>query len=119
MVIEISINDLRKAQEAGISKEKIIVDPGIGFGKTFAHNLEILKNLGEFKVLGLPILAGTSRKSFIGKILNAQPKDRVSGTLASCVLAAKSGAKILRVHDVREAVEAAAITDRIIAAGAR
>lgn len=94
------------AQDSGVSSNKIIVDPGIGFGKTVEHNLEILKRLDEFKILGRPILVGTSRKSFIGKILNVGPQERLCGTLSTAVLAAKNGAKILRVHDVKEVKQA-------------
>lgn len=90
----------------GLERNKIIIDPGIGFGKTLEHNLEILKHLREFKILGQPILVGTSRKSFIGKILNVEPQQRISGTLASSVLAAKFGANILRVHDVKAVKQA-------------
>jgi dihydropteroate synthase len=95
----------------GIDREKIIVDPGIGFGKTLEHNLEILKRLKEFQILGRPILAGPSRKSFIGKILNVGPKTRLPGTIASCVLAAKFGAHIVRVHDVKEVKQALKVSD--------
>ncbi len=98
---------------AGITKDKIIVDPGIGFGKTAAHNLEILKRLGEFKVLGQPILVGTSRKSFLGKILNATPQERIFGTVSSCVLAAKNGAHIVRTHDVKEVKQALLVLDSV------
>ncbi|MFA5724990.1 MAG: dihydropteroate synthase [Candidatus Omnitrophota bacterium] len=98
---------------AGIAKEKIIIDPGIGFGKTLEHNLEILKRLREFKVFGLPILSGTSRKAFIGKILNAPPENRIFGTLASCVVASENGADIVRVHDVKAVKQALLIKDRI------
>ena len=97
---------INRAQESGIKKEKIIIDPGIGFGKTCRHNLEILKRLSEFKVLGRPILIGPSRKSFIGKILNAGPKERIFGTVSACVLAAKNGARVVRVHDVRAVKQA-------------
>ncbi|MDD5506657.1 MAG: dihydropteroate synthase, partial [Candidatus Omnitrophica bacterium] len=83
----------------GIKEGKIILDPGIGFGKTVRHNLEILRRLKEFKTLGMPILIGTSRKSFLGKILNAATQERIYGTVSSCILAAKNGANILRVHD--------------------
>jgi dihydropteroate synthase len=96
---------------SGVDKEKIIVDPGIGFGKTVEHNLEILKRLGEFKVLGRPIMVGTSRKSFIGKILNAAPQERIFGTVSSCVLAVKNGAKLVRVHDVKEVKQALKVLD--------
>jgi dihydropteroate synthase len=102
------------ALDAGIDKEKIIVDPGIGFGKTLEHNLIILKSLKEFKVLGRPILVGPSRKSFIGKILNVPPGRRISGTLASCLSAVLNGADILRVHDVKEVKQALKVLDAII-----
>jgi len=95
-----------KALSAGIYRENIILDPGIGFGKTLKHNLEILKRLEEFKILGQPILVGTSRKSFLGKILNLEAQERIFGTVASCVLAVKNGAGILRVHDVKAVKEA-------------
>ncbi|MDD2679760.1 MAG: dihydropteroate synthase [Candidatus Omnitrophica bacterium] len=98
---------------AGIAKEKIIIDPGIGFGKTLEHNLEILKRLREFKVFGLPILVGTSRKAFIGKLLNALPEDRIFGTVASCVIASENGAHIVRVHDVKAVKQALLIKDGI------
>lgn len=103
-----------RAVDAGIDKNKIIIDPGIGFGKTVEHNLEILKRLKEFKTLGVPILAGTSRKSFIGKILDAQPQKRLSGTISSCILASLNGANILRVHDVRAVRDALKISDRAV-----
>ncbi len=99
--------------EAGVSKENIIIDPGIGFGKTLNHNIEILKNLKELKILGRPILVGTSRKSFIGKLLDADIGNRLFGTVASSCLAMLNGADILRVHDVKEIKEAAIIIDSI------
>ncbi len=111
---------IRIARRAGINEKNIIVDPGIGFGKTAGHNLEILNRLGEFKELGRPICVGTSRKSFIGRILNSRDAgDRLSGTIATCVVAIMRGANILRVHDVKEAAEAAAITDSILSSGER
>jgi dihydropteroate synthase len=100
-----------RALDAGIEKEKIIIDPGIGFGKTVRDNLTILNNLKEFKILGRPILIGTSRKSFIGKIINAGPTERIFGTVSSCVLAANNGAHIIRTHDVREVSQALKILD--------
>lgn len=106
-------NAINKAAEAGIERNKIIIDPGIGFGKTLEQNLEILKRLKEFKSLGLPILVGPSRKSFLGKILNALPRERVPGTIASCVLAASNGANIVRVHDVRAVAQALKVADSI------
>lgn len=104
-------NAIESAVAAGIDREKIIIDPGIGFGKALGHNLEILRRLGEFKSLGRPIMVGTSRKSFIGKIINAGPKDRIFGTVASCVLAVKNGARIVRVHDVKEVKQALKVLD--------
>ncbi len=102
------------AREFGLKEENIAVDPGIGFGKTFEHNLEIIKHIKELKVLGLPILVGLSRKSFIGKILENEPKDRLHGTIASCVLATAGGANIVRVHDVGPIKEALKVSDAII-----
>ena len=90
------------ATKAGISKEQIIIDPGIGFGKTIWHNYEILRRLGELRGLGCPILVGPSRKSFVGKVLNLPPEDRLEGTAAAVALAVTNGAHILRVHDVME-----------------
>ncbi|MBI4407580.1 MAG: dihydropteroate synthase [Candidatus Kerfeldbacteria bacterium] len=84
----------------GIKKQNIILDPGIGFGKTVAHNVEILVRLEEFKTLGYPILIGASRKSFIGKLTGAAVRDRLPGTLAAHLVAAQHGATWLRVHDV-------------------
>jgi len=105
---------VKRALDAGIESEKIIVDPGIGFGKTLGHNLEILKKLHEFKTLGKPILVGTSRKSFLGKILNCGIQDRTAGTIASCVLAAANGAHIVRVHDVKEVRSALRVADSVL-----
>jgi dihydropteroate synthase len=103
------------AIESGISPDKIIIDPGIGFGKTIAHNLEILRNLREFKALGKPILIGTSRKSFIGKILHTDDvKDRIEGTSATVAIAIANGADIVRVHDVKEMVRVSRIADAIV-----
>jgi dihydropteroate synthase len=93
---------LAAAGDAGVELERIAIDPGIGFGKTAAHNLEILRRLSEFTGLGAPLLIGTSRKSFIGKVLNREAGQRTCGTAATVALAVQSGADILRVHDVRE-----------------
>ena len=106
---------IKIARRSGVDEDKIIVDPGIGFGKTLKHNLEILNRLDEFQALGRPICVGTSRKAFIGKVLELDcASERLAGTIATCVLAIIRGANILRVHDVKEAAEAAAITDRIL-----
>ena len=104
---------ISSALEAGVQAENIIIDPGIGFGKTKEHNLEIVRRLNEFKVLGRPILVGLSRKSFIGKILGTGAHERLAGTLSACVLAAKNGARIVRVHDVLEATRALKIFEAI------
>ena len=104
---------VRRAQDAGISPGKIVVDPGIGFGKTLRHNLEILKRLGEFRALGRPIMVGPSRKSFLGEILKSGPRERVFGTVAGCLVAAQNGAKIVRVHDVKAVAQALNIFDAV------
>lgn len=101
------------AQTAGIDEEKIITDPGIGFGKTLEHNLVIIKELARFKSLGRPILIGVSRKSFIGQILGKGVTERLMGTASSAALSIYNGANILRVHDVKEMVEVARVADSI------
>lgn len=101
------------ACRVGVDAEKIIIDPGIGFGKTVDHNLAIIKHLYQFRILGRPILIGTSRKSFIGKILNLDVNQREEGTMASMAASILNGAHIVRVHNVRNAIRAARITDAI------
>lgn len=108
---------IERAESAGLDPQQIIIDPGIGFGKTLAHNLLIIKNLSEFRVLGKPILLGTSRKSFIGKILNTDANERLEGTLSSIAIAVINGAHIIRCHDVLQAKRAVAIADAIRMAG--
>ncbi len=105
------------AERAGLSRERILIDPGIGFGKTQAQNLLLLNRLGELRELGAPILVGLSRKSLIGHILGEQtPKDRLFGTISANVLAARAGASVLRVHDVKAHVDALAVAGAIGAA---
>jgi dihydropteroate synthase len=104
---------LYAALEAGVAQEAVIVDPGIGFGKTVEHNLELLRGLPALAALGQPLLVGASRKTFIGKILGAEPADRLEGSLAAAVAAVLGGANILRVHDVAETVKAARIADAL------
>jgi dihydropteroate synthase len=110
--------DLQKSIEIclenGLKSDKLIIDPGIGFGKTLEHNLQILNKLKEFKTLGCPVLIGTSRKSFIGKILGNEPRERLSGSLATVSAGIINGAHIVRVHDVRQTLEAVRVTDAII-----
>ncbi|HQJ15162.1 MAG TPA: dihydropteroate synthase [Candidatus Omnitrophota bacterium] len=113
-IIEYLRNRITKALDSGIRCDRIIVDPGIGFGKTVGHNLTILRDLSEFKVLGMPILVGTSRKGFIGRITDAAVDQRVPGTIASCCAAVANGAHIVRVHDVRQVNQALAITEAIL-----
>ncbi len=113
-IIEYLKKAINRAEAGGIDKNRIIIDPGIGFGKTLEHNLEILSRLEEFRTLECPILVGPSRKSFIGRILNLPPQERLMGTLASLVIAIMNGANIVRVHDVQYAVQAAKITDAIV-----
>ena len=91
---------------AGLSTERIALDPGFGFGKTLAHNLELLRHLGELSVKGLPVLAGLSRKSMVGTLTGRAPQGRVHGSVALAVIAALNGARILRVHDVAATVDA-------------
>lgn len=101
------------AVKAGVSPKNIILDPGIGFGKTFEGNLEIIKKLCEFKKLEYPILIGASRKGFIGNILGTPPLDRLEGNLAVAVISAYNGASIIRVHEVKETVRALKVTDSV------
>jgi dihydropteroate synthase len=106
------------ALAAGIPAERLWADPGIGFGKTAAHNLEVLRRLGELRSLGLPILIGTSRKGFIGRILGGRPPEaRVAGTGATVAVSIAHGAAVVRVHDVGPAVDVARVTDAIMRAG--
>lgn len=102
------------AEDAGVDDSRIIIDPGIGFGKTAEHNFEILRRLKELKVLGKPVLVGTSRKSFIGNILGKEVGDRIFGTSASVAASILNGADIVRVHDVKEIADVVKITDRIL-----
>lgn len=106
---------LKAAKKGGV--KNVIIDPGIGFGKTVEHNLQLLQRLKEFKTLGCPIVAGPSRKSFIGKISGLDVNDRLEGTIAACVVAAMNGANILRVHDVKECKRALQIADAIVMVG--
>ena len=109
-----------EAIRAGVEKDSIAIDPGIGFGKTVEQNLEILNRLEEFRDLGFPLCVGTSRKTFIGKLLDLPSTgDRLSGTIATCVAAVINGARILRVHDVKAVKDAVIITERILGAGNR
>ncbi|HEY8082168.1 MAG TPA: dihydropteroate synthase [Solirubrobacterales bacterium] len=102
------------AVAAGVREDRIWLDPGIGFGKTLDHNLELLRRLDELGALGYPLVVGTSRKSFIGKIDGSETADRIGGTIASSVLAATRGADVLRVHDVAAMAQAMQVAAAIV-----
>jgi dihydropteroate synthase len=112
------LSDLKHAtglcKDTGVRREQIIIDPGVGFGKTVAQNLEIIRRLHELKALGFPVLLGTSRKSFIGRTLGLPENERLEGTAATVALGIANGADIVRVHDVREMVRVARMTDAIV-----
>jgi dihydropteroate synthase len=97
------------AEEAGVARERIAIDPGFGFGKTPAHNLELLRRLDEFRSLGVPVVAGFSRKSTLGVITGKPVGERLAASLSAALLAAQRGAHILRVHDVAETRDALAV----------
>lgn len=105
---------LDAAVSAGVDEERVWLDPGIGFGKSLEHNLELLRRLEELRALGRPLVIGTSRKSFIGKIDGSEVSGRIGGTIASSVLAAAAGADVLRVHDVAEVSQAARVAAAIL-----
>jgi dihydropteroate synthase len=105
---------LEAAVAAGIAEERVWLDPGIGFGKTLEHNLELLRRLGELRELGRPLVVGTSRKGFIGKIDGSAVGDRLGGTIASSVFAAAEGAEVVRVHDVAEMAQASSVASAIL-----
>lgn len=104
---------LRATMDAGIPRDRILLDPGIGFGKRLEHNLDILRNIWRFAELGPPILIGLSRKSFLGAILDASEDERLSGTIAANAAAVLNGADALRVHDVKEGRQAADVAIRL------
>lgn len=98
--------EIARCVAAGIERQQIILDPGFGFGKNLSHNYQLLANLEQFHNFGLPLLAGMSRKSMIGQLLNVPPQERLAGSLSCAVIAAMQGAHIIRVHDVKETVQA-------------
>lgn len=98
--------EIARCMAAGIERQQIILDPGFGFGKNLSHNYQLLANLEQFHNFGLPLLAGMSRKSMIGQLLNVPPQERLAGSLSCAVIAAMKGAHIIRVHDVKETVQA-------------
>ena len=117
-IVSAVIEDLKRsidlALDSGVPWENIIVDPGIGFGKTLEQNLELARRLDELKVLGRPILLGTSRKSMIGLILDLPPEQRLEGTAATIAIGITKGADMVRLHDVREMIRVCRMSDAII-----
>jgi dihydropteroate synthase len=105
---------IERALRAGVAWDAILVDPGFGFGKTVEHNLALLRDLDRLRVLGRPILLGTSRKSTLGKVLDLGPDERVEATVATTVIGIAAGVDLVRVHDVRPNVRAARMTDAIV-----
>ena len=116
------VDDLRRALDravqAGVARDNLLVDPGFGFGKTADQNLELLHGLAALRVLGRPILLGTSRKSTLGKVLDLPADQRLEATLATTALGIAAGADIVRVHDVRANVRAARMADAVVRRGA-
>lgn len=113
-VMEDFVKVIESARQAGITDEKIILDPGVGFGKTYENNLEILRHLEEFNMLGYPLLLGCSRKSVIGLTLDLPVEERLEGTLATTVFAVQKGCSFVRVHDVKENVRVIRMTEAIL-----
>lgn len=109
---------IETATSAGIDRDRIWIDPGIGFGKTVEHNLELIARLDELAVLDLPVVLGASRKTFIGRITGREVGERLGGSIATAVLGVAHGADGVRVHDVAETVQALKVAERILAAGA-
>ncbi len=111
-------NRLEAAESCGVPRENVILDPGIGFGKTLEHNLMLLNNLGSLADLGRPLLVGVSRKSFLGKILKLEALDRLEGTIAASIVSIVRGADLLRVHDIEPMKRAVAVAEAILRRGA-
>lgn len=105
------VEHIARCEAAGIKKSQLLLDPGFGFGKNLSHNYQLLAHLADYHRFGLPLLVGMSRKSMIGQLLNVGPPQRLTGSLACAVIAAMQGAHILRVHDVKETVEAMRVVE--------
>lgn len=113
-ILEALEEGLARATAGGVPRERLLVDPGIGFGKTVAHNLFLLRRLADFRVLGVPVLVGASRKSFLGQITGGKAAGRrLASSLAAAVVAARNGADVVRVHDVAETRDALAVADAV------
>ena len=114
-VAEYLARSVEIAIRAGVARDQVVIDPGIGFGKTLQHNLELIRHLHVLKSLGQPLLLGTSRKAFIGLILGGlPPAERVEGTAATCVLAVAEGVDVVRVHDVGPIARALKVADAVV-----
>ena len=113
-IIKFLQKSIEIGEKAGIDKSQMAVDPGIGFGKTLDHNLEVMNRLEELKILGLPLLLGTSRKSMIGKVLNLDVDDRLEGTAATVAVGIAKGVDIVRVHDIKQMLRVAKMTDAMV-----
>ncbi|MCF7809469.1 dihydropteroate synthase [bacterium] len=107
-------NAVKRFEDAGVSRESILVDPGIGFGKNLEHNLELIRNIAEFREIAAGTLIGTSRKSFIGLLTGRDVKNRLAGTLASVVCSVMYGADVVRVHDVKAVADALKVVDELV-----
>ena len=105
------VQQIARCEAAGINKSQLLLDPGFGFGKNLAHNYQLLAHLADYHHFGLPLLVGMSRKSMIGQLLNVGPTQRLTGSIACAVIAAMQGAHIVRVHDVKETVEAMRVVE--------
>lgn len=105
------VEHIARCEAAGIKKSQLLLDPGFGFGKNLSHNYQLLAHLADYHRFGLPLLVGMSLKSMIGQLLNVGPSQRLTGSLACAVIAAMQGAHILRVHDVKETVEAMRVVE--------
>jgi dihydropteroate synthase len=113
-VLQFLLERAKRAEDAGIDRKKIFIDPGIGFGKTLEHNLLLLRDMNKFVVAGYRVLVGTSRKSFIGKLIGREkPSERIFGTAATVALCVAAGISIVRVHDVAEMVDVVKVTNGI------
>lgn len=117
-VTDFLLQRVTECEAAGISRSQIILDPGIGFGKTVEHNLRLMNNISHFRALGLPVLMGTSRKSMIGAVLNREVDQRLAGSLATVAFSVVQGAEIIRVHDVAETVDVVRMTQAMMAESA-
>lgn len=110
------VEHIARCVNAGMDRNKLLLDPGFGFGKNLKHNYQLLSHLAEFHHFGLPLLVGMSRKSMIGQLLNVPPDQRVIGSVACAIIAAMQGAQIIRVHDVKETAEAMRIVEATLSA---